>query len=147
MPKAYASTVIDAPADEVWARVRDFNGLSTWISGFVVKSEIEGGLAGDQVGAIRSFELGDGTHIREQMLTHSDADRTYTYDFQKTPFDVDNYVATLRVTPVTDGGKSFVEWFTTFDCNRDEQEKYSAIFTDEVFQGGFDSLKAHFGQT
>jgi hypothetical protein len=146
MARAYASTVIDASADDVWARVRDFNGLSTWISGFVVKSEIEGGRTGDQVGAIRSFELGDGTHIREQLVSHSDADRSYTYNFQKTPFDVDNYLATLRVTPVTDGGKAFMEWWTTFDCNRDEQEKYIGIFANDVFQGGFDSLKAHFGQ-
>ena len=146
MARSYASTVINAPADEVWARIRDFNGLATWHSGLITKSEIEGGRAGDQVGGIRSFTLGDGTHIREQLLTHSDDERSYTYDFQKTPFDVDNYLATIRVTPVTDGGGSFVEWWTVFDCNRDEQAHWTAFFANEVFQGGFDALKSHFGQ-
>jgi hypothetical protein len=27
MAKAHASVVIDAPADAVWSRIRDFNGL------------------------------------------------------------------------------------------------------------------------
>ena len=144
MAKSYASTVIDAPVDEVWARVRDFNGLATWHGGLVATSEIEGGKGGDQVGAIRSFTLTDGTHIREQLLAHSDAERFYTYDFQKTPFDVDNYEATLRVTPVTDGNQSFVEWWTTFDCDRDKQGHWVGFFASQVFQGGFDALKAHF---
>ena len=30
MIKVYISSVIDAPADAVWARVRDFNGLPKW---------------------------------------------------------------------------------------------------------------------
>ena len=121
MARSYASTVIGAPAADVWARIRDFNGLATWHSGLVSASEIEEGKAGDQVGGVRSFTLTDGTHIRERLLSHSDLDRSYTYNFEKTPFDVDNYCATIRVTPVTDGGGSFVEWWTDFDCNRDEQ--------------------------
>ena len=91
MAKSYASTVVDASAEDVWARIRDFNGLATWHGGMVATSEIEDGKAGDQVGAIRSFTLTDGTHLREQLLAHSDLERSYTYDFQKTPFDVDNY--------------------------------------------------------
>ena len=74
----------------------------------------------------------------------SDLERSYTYDFQKTPFDVDNYCATLRVTPLTDGGGSFVEWWTTFDCDRDQQGHWVDFFATQVFQGGFDALKAHF---
>ena len=144
MARSYASTVIDAPADDVWARIRDFNGLATWHSGLVAQSEIEGGLAGDQVGGVRSFTLADGTHIRERLLSHSDRERSYTYNFEKTPFDVDNYCATIRVTPVTDGGGSFVEWWTDFDCNRDEQAHWTDFFASQVFQGGFDALKGHF---
>ncbi len=142
--KSYASTVIDAPADEVWARIRDFNGLAVWHPGLVASSEIEEGRGGDQVGAIRSFTLTDGTHIREKLLSHSDVGRSYSYDFQKTPFDVDNYHATMRVTPVTDGDRSFVEWWTTFDCDRDRQDYWKGVFASEVFQGGFEALKAHF---
>jgi hypothetical protein len=144
--RSYASTVLTAPADDVWARVRDFGSLWVWHGGLVARGEIEDGKAGDQVGAIRSFYLHDDTHLREELVAHSDADRSYTYNFHKTPFDVDNYLATLRVTPVTDGDASFVEWWTTFDCNRDEQAHWTAFFANEVFMGGFNALKQQYGQ-
>ena len=78
MAKSYASTVINASAEDVWARIRDFNGLATWHGGLVATSEIEDGRAGDQVGGIRSFTLTDGTHLREKLLAHSDLERSYT---------------------------------------------------------------------
>jgi Polyketide cyclase / dehydrase and lipid transport len=142
--RSYASTVIAAPADQVWARIRDFNHLPVWHSGMIAESEIEEGKAGDQVAGVRSFKLTDGTHLRERLLEHSDLDRSYTYSFEKTPFDVDNYCATIRVTPVTDGDQSFVEWWTTFDCDRDKVDHWEGFFASQVFQGGFDALKAHF---
>ena len=141
MATSFASTVIDAPADKVWARIRDFNGLADWFPEVIATSEIEDGRAGDAVGAVRSFTLQDGTHLREKLLSHSDEDRSYSYDFQRTPFDVDNYLATIRVTPVTDGNKAFVTWSTTFDCDRDQQEHWTGFFANEIFQGGFEALK------
>ncbi len=144
MARSYASTVIDAPADQVWARIRDFNGLSAWHSGMVAESEIEEGKTGDQTGCVRSFTLVDGTHLRERLLSHSDEERSYSYSFEKTPFDVDNYRATIRVTPVTDGDRSFVEWWTTFDCDRDKIGYWEGFFAKEVFGGGLKALKEHF---
>ena len=145
MAKAYTSTIVNAPADEVWAYLRDFNGLPKWTGGIVVESEIEDGLAGDQVGCVRSFKLGDGEHLRERLLSHSDVYRMYSYNFEKKPFDVDNYHATLRVRPVTDGNVSFVEWQTTFDADRDRVAEWETFFSQEVFQGGLTAVKEHFG--
>jgi uncharacterized protein YndB with AHSA1/START domain len=144
VPKAYASTVVDAPADRVWAAIRDFNGLPGWHPG-IADSEIEDGKASDQVGCIRSFHLKDGAHIRERLLSFSDVDRHYSYNFEKTPFEVTNYHATLRVTPVTDGDRSFVEWWTTFDSEPAKMDEWIQTFAGAVFQGGFDALKARFG--
>lgn len=144
MAKAYTSTVVNAPADEVWTYLRDFNDLPKWTGGVVIESEIEDGLAGDQVGCVRSFKLGDGEHLRERLLSHSDVYRMYSYNFEKKPFDVDNYHATLRVRPVTDGNTSFVEWSTTFDADRDKVEEWEDFFSQEVFQGALDSVKEHF---
>lgn len=144
MAKAYTSTVVDAPAEEVWTYLRDFNGLAKWTGGIVIESEIEDGLSGDQVGAVRSFKLGDGEHLRERLLSHSDAYRMYTYNFEKKPFDVDNYHATLRVRPITDGNTSFVEWSTTFDCDRDKIDEWETFFSQDVFQGGLNAVKEHF---
>jgi hypothetical protein len=144
MARAYTSTVIPAPADEVWAYLRDFNGLPEWTEGMIASSEIEEGKAGDQVGAVRSFTLPDGTHLRERLLSHSDTQRAYSYNFEKTPFDVDNYHATLKVTPITDGNESFVEWWTTFDCDRDKIDHWRGFFSNDIFQSALNAVKGHF---
>jgi hypothetical protein len=144
MPKAYASTVLNASAKEVWAAIRDFNSLPAWHPA-VPDSTIEDGLTGQHVGAVRSFHLQDGAHLRERLLGYSDVDRHYSYNFEKTPFSVLNYHATLRVTPVTDGDRAFVEWWTTFDCEPEKIDDWIHTFAEVVFKGGLDALKARFG--
>ena len=42
MARSYMSTVIDRPASEVWATIRDFNGLATWFSEVVVAERDRG---------------------------------------------------------------------------------------------------------
>jgi uncharacterized protein YndB with AHSA1/START domain len=142
--RAYASTVLDAPAEEVWAAIRDFNGLPGWHPG-VKDSTIEDGLPADRVGCVRHMHLGDGALIRERLLHLSDAERSYSYNFETTPFAVQNYHATIRVTPVTDSGRSFVEWWTTFDCPPERGEEWVKTFARGVFKGGLDALKGRFG--
>jgi hypothetical protein len=144
MPKAYASTVLDAPAKDVWAVIRDFNGLPAWNPG-VDRSEIEDGRAADAVGCVRNFYLKDGAHLRERLLAFSDLEMSMTYNFEKTPFDVQNYCATLRLTPVTDGDRCFAEWWTTFDCDVAKSEEWVRTFAGTIFNGGLDALKARFG--
>ena len=143
MPKAYASTVIPAPADAVWATIRDFNGLPAWHPG-IARSAIEDGKPADRVGCVRAFTLQDGTPIREKLLALSDLDRTMVYDFQTMPFPVRDYEATLRVSPVTDGGGCFVEWFATFAAAAADEAAMTRTFADGVFQAGFAALKQRF---
>jgi len=78
MIKVYTSSVIDAPADLVWARVRDFNGLPQWTP-FVAESRIEEGWPADRIGCVRNFRLRDGGLIRERLLTLSDFDYECSY--------------------------------------------------------------------
>ena len=42
MAKSYISTVIKARPSEVWATIRDFNGLATWFCGVVVPERDRG---------------------------------------------------------------------------------------------------------
>ena len=122
------------PPTTVWAAIRDFNGLPGWHPG-IADSAIEDGKAGDQVGAVRSMHLEDGGHLRERLLSFSDVDRHYSYNFEKTPFSVLNYHATLRVTPVTDGDRAFVEWWTTFDCEPEKIERVDRHLRRRRVQG------------
>ncbi len=145
MARSYYSAVLEHDAARVWAAVRDFNGLATWWSGAVSASRIEEGKAGDQVGAVRAFRFGEET-IRERLRAMSDVERSYAYEFcDPAPFPVRSYLATLRVTPVGDGGggRSFVEYFVTFDCDEAERERWTAFFAAEVFAPALRSLADH----
>ncbi len=141
MIKVYTSSVIDAPADAVWARIRDFNGLPAWTP-YVADSRIEGGQPADRIGCVRNFRLKDGSMIREQLLTLSDYDYQCSYSILESPLGVENYIATLKLTPVTDGNRTFAEWWAEFDCPPDRETELSRAIGQGVFQAGFDSLKA-----
>jgi ribosome-associated toxin RatA of RatAB toxin-antitoxin module len=68
--KVSYSSVFNQTADQVWAVIRDFNSYPVWVA-TVTESHIEGGKAGDSVGAIRNF-VESGTRIRQRLLGHSD---------------------------------------------------------------------------
>ena len=144
MARVYVSTVVNARNDRVWARVRDFNGLPNWHPA-IAESRIEGGEPADKIGCVRDFRLRNGDRIREKLLGLSDYDLFCTYSILESPMGVENYVATLRLTPVTDGDGTFVEWTAEFDCAPDREAELIASIGGGVFQGGFDALKRAFG--
>jgi len=144
MTDAYASSVIGAPADRVWQRIRDFNGLPSWHPA-IAESRIESGAPADQIGCVRAFRLRDDGVIREKLLGLSDYDFSVTYSILESPMGVTNYVATLKLTPITDGDRSFAEWSAEFDCPPEREAELVAQIGDGVFQAGFDALKREFG--
>ncbi len=145
MIRVYVSSVIDAAADSVWSRIRDFNALPQWHPA-IADSRIENNQPSDQVGCIRHFHTRDGGMIRERLLALSDFDFSCTYEILESPMGVDSYVATLKLTPVTDGGRCFAEWSAEFDCAEKHERELTRTIGDGVFQGGFDALKRHFGR-
>lgn len=145
MPKIYISTVIAAPAAEVWRVVRDFNGLPNWTP-FVAESRIEQGAKADQIGCIRNFVLKDGGRIRERLLALSDYDLSYTYTILESPMGVSDYIATLALTPVTDGNATFASWQAEFDCPPEREAALIQQIGQGVFQTAFSALKQRFGR-
>jgi hypothetical protein len=143
--KVYASSVIDAAADAVWAHIRDFNGLPKWHPG-IAESRIENNWPADRVGCVRNFRLRDGGVIREQLLTLSDYDYQCTYSILESPMGVQNYVATLKLAPVTDGNRTFAEWWAEFEPPTGQERKLAEDIGQGVFQAGFNALKSYFGQ-
>lgn len=145
MIRLYVSSVIDASADNVWARIRDFNGLPLWHPA-IADSRIENQEPSDRVGCIRHFHTRDGGLIRERLLALSDYDYSCSYEILESPMGVANYVATLKLTPITDGGRCFAEWSAEFDCAEGREQELTRTIGDGVFQGGFDALKRHFAR-
>ena len=144
MVQVYASSVIDASADSVWSRIRDFNGLPLWHPA-IADSRIENSQPADRIGCIRHFHLKDGGAVRERLLALSDYEYSCSYEILESPMGVISYVATLKLTPVTDGARCFAEWSAEFECAPGREQELSETIGGGVFQGGFDALKRHFG--
>jgi NADPH:quinone reductase len=130
------STVIPATADELWAALRDFNGHALWHPA-VAASVIEGGEASDRVGAVRSFRLKDGSRIREQLLFLSDAKMSFAYCILEAPAPLRNYVASVRLRPVTDERASLWEWRASFEPPPAERESLVRFVRDDIIEAGF----------
>jgi hypothetical protein len=140
MAKVYRSALIHAHADRVWTLVRNFNGLPQWHPA-IGTSEIEGGRPGDSVGCVRRFTLrADGRVLREQLLALSDHERTLTYNILASPMPVANYVASMRITPITMGNMAFAEWWAEFDVTSGTEQEMIKHIGDDVFVAGLDAL-------
>lgn len=98
----------------------------------------------DKVGCIRNFTLKNGGRIREQLLALSDYDMSCTYCILESPMGVENYIATLKLTPITDHDRTFAEWSAEFDCAKARERELVQMIGAGVFQGGFDALKSRF---
>ena len=145
MAKVFVSTIIDAPVGRVWAVIRDFNALPAWTP-FAAESRIEQGAKADEVGCIRNFRLKNGGRIRERLLALSDYDYSCTYSILESPMGVSNYIATLRLLPITEGNRTFCEWTADFDCGPDREKELHDFIGQHVFQAGFDALKRQLGK-
>jgi hypothetical protein len=145
MAKVYASTVIPAPPDAIWAVVRDFNALPAWTP-FVAESRIEQNKPSDQVGCIRNFRLKDGGRIREQLVELSDYEMSFGYTILESPMGVENYYATFRLSPVTDVDHTFAEWDAEFDAAPEREDALVEQIGRNVFAAGLQALKQRFSR-
>ena len=137
------SRLVDAPAERVWATIRRFDAVAAWLP-FVKSSPIEDGGDPTRVGCIRVLTQTDGEVFREVLVALSDAERFYSYTFVSSPVPVRDHRTTLRVLPVTEGDRSYVEWSSRFDID----SKYEAQLVDLMnrnFVNGLRNLAEKFG--
>jgi len=142
--KVRKSTVVDAPIGAVWNVLRDFNGHHRWHP-IVAESAIEDGRAADEIGCVRRFRLRQGGWLREQLLKLSDRDHSFTYCILEAPLPLYDYVATVRLKPVTDGGGTFWEWRSSFGTPLGEEAALAALVGEQVYEAGFDAVKTQLG--
>jgi hypothetical protein len=140
--RAYYSSVYDQPVAAAWQLVRDFNNYPLYIEG-VTESVIENGKRGDEVGAVRRFRYG-GAWIGQRLTAHSDDDRAFTYAGLE-PFEFPaggatprpapiEYRGTLKLTPIIDGNRTFVEWFVDFAGNASDSPRWKELLLQLIPQ-------------
>lgn len=118
---------IDAPADVTWGVVGDAGAIATWLPS-LVESRLEG--------TTRYGTMPDGNEAIEEIVRHSDAERTYSYVISDAPLALDGYESTLKVEAL--GSASRVVWSAHFEA--DDALKAAV---DDMYVGGLQNLKRH----
>lgn len=119
-------TVINARPEDVWSALRDFGALHTrLVPGFVVDTKLDG----DD----RIVTFGNGTVLRERLVTLDEADRRLVWSIVDGPYAHHNGAAQVFTEP--DGTARFV-W--TADLLPDEL----AESTGAAMQLGVDTVRA-----
>ncbi|MBI4624827.1 MAG: SRPBCC family protein [Verrucomicrobia bacterium] len=135
------STVVNAPIEKIWARLRDFHDLS-WSPNVVSKVDKVGGLAGTQIGAKRV--LNGAFH--ETLLALDDTEHCIRYSIDDGPAavakaNVQGYIGEVRLCPVTDANSTLVLWTSRWEHSGGGV----AEFCNPVYQALLADLKLTFG--
>ncbi len=139
----YISAVIEAPVEEVWAIMRDFNGMPSYHPG-IKKSVIENDLPSDQVGCVRRLTLSDG-YVREVLLCLDDKNYVFTYEIIEGTLPVRGYVAGVRLHRVTEGNRTFGEWWADFEVVGADRNSLLSRIGNNTFAAGFKAVAAKLG--
>ena len=110
----YNSIVVNAPADKVWAALRDFHDLSA-CPNVIEKLATVGDIAGTQIGAKRV--LNDAFH--ETLVGLDDDARVIRYSIDDGPDavskdNVSGYIGQVQVFPVTADDSTYVLWTSSW---------------------------------
>ena len=141
----YVSHVIDAPIETVWEIMRDFNDMPSYHHG-IRKSVLEGDQPSDQVGCVRRLTLGDG-FVRERLLCLDDRNYVFTYEIIEGSLPVRDYVAGVRLHRVTDGNRTFAEWWADFDVVGADRDTMITRIGNNVFGTGFHAVASKLAGT
>ena len=134
MPQVFVSSVVAAPAEKVWATIRRFDAVADWLP-FVKSSPIEDGGDPTRVGCVRILTQTNGGVFREVLVALSDAERFYSYTFVSSPVSVRNHRTTLRVLPITDGNRSYIERSSRFDIDPEHEAQLVDLMNRNFFAG------------
>jgi len=137
MGTTHQSIEIEAPADQVWRTIRNFQDLS-WAPNVVTNVESVGEKAGDEVGAIRVL---NGV-FHETLQSLDDEDRTFTYSIDDGPppvskDDVKNYVGRVNVRQADQGDGTVVEWSSAWEDN----DEAAAEFCHGIYVALLEEMK------
>lgn len=145
MAKVFVSSVLNATVDEVWKIIGAFDAVPDWHPE-IKDCAIDNFMSSDAVGCMRNLTMPDGAKIRERLVALSYADYLYSYTIVEGPMPVKNYNGTLRLLPVTDGNRTYIEWSSEFDVAPDKEAEIVGMISG-VFLSGLENLKTRFGES
>jgi hypothetical protein len=73
----------------------------------------------------------------------SDLEQTFSYCLLDTPVPLFNYVAHVRLAPVTDGDRTFWDWRCSFTTRPGLEEEMRQMVSEQIYDAGFAAVRAH----
>jgi len=134
MPRVFVSSVVNAPVEKVWATIRRFDAVADWLP-FVKSSPIENGGDPTRVGCIRVLTQTDGEVFREVAVALSDGQRSYSYTFISSPVPVRNHCTMLRLLPLTDGNRCYIERSSRFESDPQYEAQLVDLMNENFLVG------------
>ena len=142
--KVVEKITIDAPADAVWAQVKDFDALAKWHPA-VAESPAD---KGNTEGSVRTVKIKGGGSLVESLERYNAEGKSYSYRAKDGgALPVTNYTSTISVSG--DGTKSTVEWrgafyrgFPNNDPPPDQNDEAAVKAVTSVYQAGLANLKS-----
>ena len=122
---------VKAAPEKVWAMIGPFCSIKDWhpVIGKCTQS-----------GGVRTLTTKDGTAQFVEKQTASEMKTMmYSYEIEKSPLPLTNYVSTLKVVPNGNGG-SKVEWSSTFIPNSG-QDAAAKSAVEGIYQAGLDNIQ------
>jgi len=96
--------LVEAPAEAVWAALRDFGAVHQRVApGFVLDAQLDGD--------VRTVTFANGAVAREQLVGADDAARRLAYSVVESGLGLTHHNASASVAPEGDGCSRFV-WVT-----------------------------------
>ena len=110
MSRARVIISIQAPAQEVWEAIREFNRVEKFLPA-VASCTVEG----SGVGARRICTLQDGSKVFERLVTLDEQNRVLRYSVTQSHLPFESY---LGAVSVKDSGNDTceIDWSSTFDA-------------------------------
>ncbi|GAB7543106.1 SRPBCC family protein [Cupriavidus sp. 8B] len=145
MPTVEYSAVVDAQAGRVWSVLKKFGEISKWHPA-IPESVIEAGQPDGMVGCIRRLTLQDGAILRERLLAVDESNLNFSYRFEEAPLPLDNYVAMVKLIPLTGQDKTVIQWSANFETREPDPQGQYAAAVQELIVTGHMSLQRHLNE-
>jgi mxaD protein len=143
--KVTKTVEIKAPADKVWAVVKDFDSLNKWHPAFASDKIVKG--TNNKPGAVRSLTIKDGPTFTEELLAFDEAKHSYKYRIIESPLPLRDYVSSITLTE-TGKGTTVVTWVGDFlrkspseTPPEAENDKAALDLINGVYDAGLANLK------
>ena len=137
----YHSIIIDASPEEVWSAISNFHDMN-WAPEVISSLTIVGEASGSEIGAGRI--LNGLFHETLKRIDHERHEFSYSIDDGPDVISkevVSNYVGTVRLRPITDDGRTFVEWSSEYESADPDAV---ADFCNPIYHALLASMKGHF---